>query len=95
MEPEHFAGRLRELRMAAGLTQQQMAENAGMALRTVTALESGDRKPTWSTVLTLARALGVTCEAFTQEPADVSQRKPGRPRKEEPAKKTPKRRKKE
>ncbi len=54
-----FAARLRELRIAAGLTQAQLADRAGMHLHGLTKLEQGDREPAWATVLDLARALGV------------------------------------
>jgi transcriptional regulator with XRE-family HTH domain len=59
-----FATRLRELREAAGLTQVQLAERAGLHLHGLTKLEQGDRAPSWSTVLALAEALGVECTAF-------------------------------
>jgi transcriptional regulator with XRE-family HTH domain len=79
MGAEWFAGRLRELREQAGLTQQQLAEKAGMAWRTITHLEGGDRKPTWETVLTLAGVLGVDCGEFAKEPAARPERRRGRP----------------
>jgi transcriptional regulator with XRE-family HTH domain len=74
---------MRELREAAGLTQKQLAENAGMALSGVTHLEQGLRIPSWPSVLALAGALGVDCTAFTQEPGDVEPRGKGRPAKAE------------
>jgi transcriptional regulator with XRE-family HTH domain len=82
MKAEWFAGRLRELREAAGLTQQQLAERAGMAWRTVTHLEGGDRKPTWETVVALCVALGVGSDEFLKPPAAPTGPRPrGRPRK--------------
>jgi transcriptional regulator with XRE-family HTH domain len=83
MNPEWFGGRLRELREAAGWTQQRLAEVAGMKLGGVRNLEQGRRSPAWETVLALAQALGVDCTAFTKEPA-AREPKPGRPRKAEP-----------
>lgn len=80
-EASMFAGRLKELRESAGLTQKQLADKAGLGLRAVTYLESGDRKPAWETVLSLASALGVECTAFTQEPTATDPRPKGRPRK--------------
>jgi transcriptional regulator with XRE-family HTH domain len=62
-----FAARVRELRAAAGLTQAQLAERAGMHLHGLTKLEQGDREPAWSSVLDLARALGVDVGAFVAE----------------------------
>jgi DNA-binding XRE family transcriptional regulator len=87
-----FAGRLRELREGAGLTQTGLAEKAGLTREGVAQLETGRRKPAWETVLALCRALGCSCEAFTQPPAERLPAGPGRPRKgqaEEPAPKRP------
>jgi hypothetical protein len=54
----------------------------------------GVTKPSWSTLLALARALGVTCLAFLEAPAAVPEPKRGRPPKapaEPPAGPEPKR----
>lgn len=81
-----FAVRLRELRTGAGLTQTELAEKAGMHLHGITKLEQGEREPSWATVQALARALGVSCEAFQEAPGEPSpSRGPGRPRKAEGA----------
>jgi transcriptional regulator with XRE-family HTH domain len=82
MNAAWFAGRLRELRDAAGLTQQQLADKAGLAVGVIRKLERREHRPTWETVLTLCQALGVTCEAFTQEPAERPPATPGRPKKQ-------------
>jgi transcriptional regulator with XRE-family HTH domain len=78
-----FGLRLRELREAAGLTQQQLADAAGLKLGGLRDIEQGaSRAPRWDTVLALANALGVDCMAFTQEPSsEQGPRGPGRPRK--------------
>src|SRR4051812_41532812 len=91
MKAEWFAGRLRELREAAGLTQQQLAERAGMAWRTITHLEGGDRKPSWETVLALCQALGVDCREFAKEPTTQHEPRRGRPPKAPPEQPAPKR----
>jgi transcriptional regulator with XRE-family HTH domain len=80
-----FGGRLRQLREAAGLSQAQLAEKAGMHRFSVAKIERGERVPGWDTVLALGKALGVPCTAFdveegTQPPADAP-RGPGRPKK--------------
>jgi transcriptional regulator with XRE-family HTH domain len=80
--PEFFAGRLKELREVAGMTQQQLADKAGMKLGGVRNLEQGRVGPTWGTVLALAEALGTDCLAFTQEPNSQDKAPRGRPRKE-------------
>jgi transcriptional regulator with XRE-family HTH domain len=64
-----FAVKLRELREAAGLTQVQLAERAGLHLHSLTKLEHGEREPAWSTVLELARALGVEVGVFALSPS--------------------------
>ena len=82
-----FGLKLKELRKAAGLTQQQLAQNSGMALSSVAALEQGQYDATWPTVQALAAALGVTCEAFTRE----TEKESAGPKTEKPE--TPKKRK--
>lgn len=61
-----FGERLRDLRTAAGLSQAQLAEKAGMNVFGVAKLEQGQREPSWATVLALAGALGVECTAFSR-----------------------------
>ncbi len=56
-----------------------------MHIQSLTKLELGEREPTWATVQDLAAALGVSCEAFTQEPAASTARLRGRPSKAAPA----------
>jgi transcriptional regulator with XRE-family HTH domain len=82
MDKTGFANRLKRLRTAAGLTQQQLAEKAGVALRTVASLEQGVNEPVLSTLLALGDALGVNCLAFTQadEGEEAMPQKQGRGR---------------
>lgn len=88
MSSEHFAGRLRELREAAGITQAELATRVGVIRDAVAKWEAGNREPSWSNIIAVAAALGVTCEAFLQAPGAVESRGPGRPPKaaEKPAK---------
>jgi transcriptional regulator with XRE-family HTH domain len=60
-----FAYKLRELREAAGLTQRELAAQAGINRVTLANLELGS-PPSWPTVQALAEALGVTCEEFRE-----------------------------
>jgi transcriptional regulator with XRE-family HTH domain len=62
-----FGGRLRQLREAGDLTQEALARAANVSLSTVVKLERGAVKPAWDTVRALARALGVSCQAFEDE----------------------------
>ena len=81
-DPAWFGARLRELRTAAGLSRKALADAAGLKEGGVRDIEQGRRMPGWPTVLALCNALGVKCEAFTQEPtADAEPPKRGRPRK--------------
>jgi transcriptional regulator with XRE-family HTH domain len=83
-----FAERLIELRKKASLTQQQVAERAGIHKLTVAKLEQGIREPSWATVLALANALDVNCLAFAENdaPSGPPRKRPrGRPPKATPA----------
>src|SRR5579884_634683 len=59
-----FARRLKEFRLAAGLTQGELAERAGCNKFTVAKLEAGKQVPAWPLVLALAKALDVDCSEF-------------------------------
>lgn len=59
-----FGVRLKELREAAGMTQGQLADLAGMNMFGIAKLEQGLRDPGWSTVLAIAAALKVTPNEF-------------------------------
>ena len=61
-----FGRRLKELREAAGLTQTELGERAGMVYQAVAKLERGSVEPTWPTVLRLADALGVPTDKFRE-----------------------------
>jgi transcriptional regulator with XRE-family HTH domain len=54
---ELFGTRLRELRQAAGLTQQALAERAGLPHTHISAMERGIKLPNLLTLLRLAVAL--------------------------------------
>jgi len=54
---ELFGSRLRELRLAAGLTQEALAERAGLPHTHVSAMERGLKLPNLMTMLRLAAAL--------------------------------------
>ncbi len=58
-----FGALLRRYRMAAGLTQEELAERAGLSVRTVSDLERGvNRSPRKDTLPLLASALGLSVE---------------------------------
>ena len=82
-----FAEKLRQLRDAAGLTQEQMAERSGINLWTIRGYEQGRREPNWKGVLSLAKSLNVAAEVFSEcdesTTDEQSARPRGRPRKPE------------
>ena len=57
--PETFARNLRHIRTEQGLTQEELAERAGMHRTFIGAVERGDRNASLRTVQRLADALGV------------------------------------
>jgi transcriptional regulator with XRE-family HTH domain len=92
MDADWFAGRLKELREGAGLTQPELAERAGMNRFGIAKLEQGVTKPTWETVIALCKALGVDCNAFTRPPVDrepTGRGRPAKPKDESPEPKRP------
>jgi transcriptional regulator with XRE-family HTH domain len=54
-----FGQRLREVRQDHGVSQEDLARRTGMYANTIGRLERGAREPRISTVLRLARGLGV------------------------------------
>ena len=61
--------KLVELRTAAGMTQERLAEVASVPLWTLRAYEQGrTRRIPFDVVVRLAEALGTDCTAFTAPP---------------------------
>jgi transcriptional regulator with XRE-family HTH domain len=79
-----FAARLKALRTAAGWTMAQLGSSVEppMSAPAIARYESGERVPTWSAVVRLARVLGVSVAAFEAEvepgPAETPKGKKGR-----------------
>jgi predicted ATPase/transcriptional regulator with XRE-family HTH domain len=75
---ESFGWLLRRYRLAAGLTQEELADRAGLSVKGLSALEGGKRQtPYRHTVTLLATALGLTAsETATLEAAVVRARAP-------------------
>ena len=64
---ESFAGRLKDLRRAAGLSKYRLAILTGLSDQAIGKLEAGSA-PSWDTVRRLAHALGVSVTAFEVGP---------------------------
>jgi transcriptional regulator with XRE-family HTH domain len=58
--PLSFGGNLRDARERLNLSQEELGARAGVRGNTVYRLEAGEREPRLSTILSLARALGMT-----------------------------------
>jgi putative transcriptional regulator len=80
MRPEWIGPRVRELRVAAGWSQAQLAERAGIGLGTVRGVEQGQALPRLPTLLALAAAFGVGVEGLTKEPANKGPAPEGYPK---------------
>lgn len=59
-----FGKVLREMRIEAGLTQEQLGLEAGVRRTFVSILELGEQQPTLTTITKLASALGVKPSAL-------------------------------
>ena len=56
--------RVRELRTAAGMTQQQLAEAVRVSSRTLISIEKGQYSPSLMLAYRMAEVFGVTVEAL-------------------------------
>lgn len=81
-----LADRIRKLRKAAGISQEQLAYRAGVTAAVVRNLEQGHvDNPEWRTMRAIARVLGASLDdlaAAADEPAEIVKPQMGRPRKD-------------
>ena len=66
------AARIQAIRKSKGLSQEALAEAAGVSLRTMQRVEQGDTVPRGYTLQALAAALGVPLEALREEPTPAA-----------------------
>lgn len=62
MADDRLGSRLKDVRTAAGLTQAELAERAGVSRKTINTVENGVFVPSTTLALTLARTLGTRVE---------------------------------
>ncbi|TGE28766.1 helix-turn-helix domain-containing protein [Hymenobacter metallicola] len=62
------AARIQSIRKSKGLSQEVLAEQSGVSLRTIQRVEQGETVPRGHTLQALAAALDVTLEALRTEP---------------------------
>ncbi len=67
--PPEVARAIREHRKAAGLTQAELAERAGLAFETISRLESGREPPSLRTAVALADAFATSLDAIVNRSA--------------------------
>jgi transcriptional regulator with XRE-family HTH domain len=76
---ETFGARLVRLREAAGVSQYALAKMTGLTRQSLSYLETEGGDPGWDTVQRLAKALGLSCEAFEDEGLTLPEYKRGKP----------------
>jgi len=75
-DPQAFGALLRRHRLAAGLTQEALAESAGLSVRGISDLERGvNRAPYIATILRLGDALQLSDEQRAELESSVSRRR--------------------
>ena len=62
-----FGAALRRLRLAAGMSQEQLGLEAGVQRNFISLIETGHNQPTISTIAKLARALGMKASELVAE----------------------------
>jgi XRE family transcriptional regulator, regulator of sulfur utilization len=65
-QPKLFGKRVRTIRRAAGLTQEDAAERAEIHPKYLGEIERGEKRPSFEAILALADALGTSPAAFFQ-----------------------------
>lgn len=70
---------IRRLRERAGLTQDDLAEQTGIAVRSLSRIETGAMRPSLATVVEIAGALGVPVARLFRTTVATKRRR-GRPR---------------
>lgn len=66
----NIAGRLKELRVSAGITQKELAAHTGIALQSIINYENGRREPNSKAMAVLERYFNVTGEYLRGESSD-------------------------
>ncbi len=59
---ESLGNKIKELRKKKGLSQEELAENAGLNLRTIQRIENNKNEPRGKTLHLICRALGINAE---------------------------------
>jgi transcriptional regulator with XRE-family HTH domain len=92
MFQRYVGANVSDLRTAQPLTQEQLAEMAGIEVRYLRLIERGRTNMTLSVLVDLADALGVELSRLVH-PAELKAPRPGRPRKTQSLRRQTRRRK--
>lgn len=63
---------IRRRRTELGLKQEAVAKKAGITVAHLSGIEGGHANPTWSTVTTIAKALGMTLSELAKRSEEES-----------------------
>lgn len=76
-----FGEKIQQLRLAAGMTQQQLADATGLSLGAIRNYEQGSREnPSLAVMRMFEKAFGVSCDVFADVEATETPRKPNTPK---------------
>ena len=76
---DNFSDNLNEARLAANLTQREVAEKIGVAKSTYSQYESGNREPMIATIKKLAKLLNVSADELLGLPVNADEMELRRP----------------
>lgn len=74
-QPKLFGKRVRSIRKAAKITQEDAAERARLKSKYLGEIERGEKRPSFDAIMALAKALGTTPAAFFQFDKEESDEK--------------------
>jgi len=74
-QPKLFGKRVRSIRKAAKITQEEAAEKAQLNAKYLGEIERGEKRPSFDAILALAKALGTSPAAFFQFEKEESDEK--------------------
>ena len=82
--PKHLAGKLRQIREALGLSQNEMIRRMGsedlMAQNTISEYELGKREPPLLVLLKYAEVAGVCLDVLANDNLDLPAKLPAKPK---------------
>jgi transcriptional regulator with XRE-family HTH domain len=70
----NLATKIKNLRLQKGLSQEKLADDSQLSLRTIQRIENGETEPRGYTLNRLAKSLGLTAEDLTVTPESTDKR---------------------